>query len=323
MYDPQNPSTNGALSLPGIQREKWAWNKNKAKKMEDLIDSIMHNYPIPCIIVNQVGVMTYKLYDGRHRVETFCRYKNDEFTWNGAKYSELTEEDRRSFDERTIPVLITRDATPEQLAEAFVRVNAGSPLKDSDLCWAYRHESLVETTINMVCGNRRLAAALGNVDMNNRKQLANWVGLAFGLSSWNAGNITSSFVRIQDSINTADVVNVELGIETLCELYERANRKYPTDVKTKRTYAKIGYITAFFLAEWFESPCEETTEFWVDVIGRTRGNQSYAMKAALKTSGAQNLNNKKIVTVLEQVHDYIDRNIIPAANGTESDDDSI
>jgi hypothetical protein len=321
MYNPSD-AFQGALSLPGIQRDKWAWTKNKAKKMETLIDSIMHNYPIPCIIVNQVGVMTYKLYDGRHRVETFWRYKNDEFTWKGAKYSELSEDDRRSFDERTIPVLITRDATADQLAEAFVRVNAGSPLKDSDLCWAYRHEELIRNTIDTVCGSRRLSSALGGLDMNNRTQLSNWVGLALGMSTQNAGNITGSFVRIQDYLDVWDMGNVQRGITVLCELYERANRDYPTDSKTMKAYGKIGYINAFFLAEWFESPCEETMDFWVDVIGRTRGARSFSMKNALKTTGAQNLNSKKIATVLEQVHDYIDRNIIPVGNGTESDDES-
>jgi hypothetical protein len=320
MYDPSNPE-NGTLSLARIQRA-WAWNKNKAKKEEKLIDSVMHNFPIPSMIVNQVGTTLFILYDGRHRVETYHRFKHDEFTWKGKKYSELCAEDQRAFDDRSVSVLITRGATDAQLAEAFVRVNAGISLKPSDLCWAYRHENLIDAAINVICSNTRLSDAFGGLNLNKRNMLANWVGLAFGLTTMNAGNITCSFDRIQWHIHVANIKNIEKGVVALCELYERANALYPVDATTLKTYSKVGYINAFFIHEWIRyEGAQEIVDFWVGVIGETRGANYKKAKASLKTSGAQNLNSKKIAVVLSQIHEYIDYGRVPVANGDESESD--
>ena len=70
------------LRVPKYQR-KWSWKgANGMKKMYQLIDSLLHKYPVPPIILNQYsdGDRTcYDIYDGRHRCETVWRFVNNKF----------------------------------------------------------------------------------------------------------------------------------------------------------------------------------------------------------------------------------------------------
>lgn len=308
-----NPDTlSGALFLPDSQR-LWVKKWDHQSKKEKLIDSVMHNYPIPTIILNEIDGRRYELHDGRHRVHVLYLYRTNQFKWRGSYYKDLVPEDRRAFDERSIMVLIMRNATPDQLAEAFVRVNEGAPLKDYDFCWTYRKtHPIVVATRELVCSSKRLQAVFGNIDLNERSHLANWCGLTVGMSTYNAGNISSSWYKIAPFTEPVNVSNVSKCLNTLCALYEIANVRYPCNQKTLKKYAKNGYINAFFLADWMDTGSDGERviilEKWVDIIGKTRSVEKNAMNSALKTTGAQNLNHEKIVQVLAQVNRYLETN---------------
>lgn len=151
----------------------------------------MHNYPIPGFIINQTPDGRFAIYDGRHRIETATRFRNNEFKWKGLKYDDLTDDDKRVFDEHVITVFLMRNANSNQLADAFIRVNAGSPLKDYDLFWANRTSPLVTEAIR-VANNEDLSYSWGGINITDRKKLHILVGLVFGLSSGIPGNFTTS-----------------------------------------------------------------------------------------------------------------------------------
>lgn len=298
----------GDIYVPESQRD-WSWNRSRGvAKMECLVDSVMHGYPIPSIILNRRRDRRFEVYDGRHRIETLCKYRNDEFKWSGALYSELCDSDKAKFDERTLPVTVTIEASQEKLAEVFLRLNAGVVLTDSDKLWARRATPIVDATRRLVLNSERLSAALGGIDLNNRKDLANWVAIVAGVATGNTGYMSTSYQRLYEILYTeVDDAAVTTAIDALCDVLEQANDRFPATNTEKKRLKKVGRFAAFFLTEFLASPSAGVVAKWVDVIGRLRGNDQVRaeMTAALTTTGAQNLTAGKIAKVLESVNAYL------------------
>jgi len=218
----------------------------------------------------------------------------------------------------------------DQLADIFIRLNSGKQLTDSDMLWAYRDAKVMRGVRRLILENQRLCAVLGNLDMNYRPDLANWTAYYCGLGTNNSGNFTTSYIRISQMRKEAlqselEEEAVRKGIDALCSLYERANKDYPMNDKDLRKYKKIGFVNAFFLAEWMEADSDrknEAIQKWNSIIGRLRGDEETAtrMRYALHTTGAQNLTTKRIETVLVQINNYLENNEVIEVD--ESDEDS-
>lgn len=322
-----HPENTGTIVVPEDQRE-WAWkHKRGLKKQLMLVDSVFYGFPIPSIILNKKTRTHMEIYDGRHRIETLWKFYNDRLRWEGKLFSELCADDKRIFEERTLPVTITNNASNDQLADMFIRLNSGAPLKDYDLLWARRESRLVNATRRIVCRNARLSAALGGQDLAYRNDLGNWVAFVAGLSTWNAGNMSTSFVRLSGDSGLGlnlevDEDQVRSGIDAFCDLLETANTAFPALVKEKKALKKVGKLAAFFLHEWMESEDRPTIrDKWVQIIGRLRGDAALRipMTAALSTKGAQNLTAARISETLAQVNAYLADGI--AAPGLVDEDE--
>jgi hypothetical protein len=328
------------ITVPESQRV-WSWNGPTGKtKMVNLIDSVMKSYAIPNCILFRTGLNTFEVYDGQHRFKTFQMYANDEFAWDGRRYSELTTEEKRRFESVEIPVTIISDATITDLVEMFIRMNQGAPLKDYDMYWANRQKSFVQATERLIVNNARLAACLSltEKEMKSRKDLSNWVGLLNGITTADAGNITTSYIRVcnengLDRIVDDNAVNADLN--ALCELLETANGRYPkTDDKKEQKkmktemqkLKKVGKLIAYFFHDWFTSNRDRKIIVkWVFIIEKLRSDskeEREAMQGALSTSGAQNLNANKVKKVLDQVNDYLKNNTKYTVAEDDSDDES-
>jgi hypothetical protein len=180
-----------------------------------------------------------------------------------------------------------------------------------------------------VCSNQRLSSALGGVDLTYRNDLANWTAVVAGLSTWNSGNMTTSYLRLSgdkglglDMVINEDRVND--GINALCNLLEAANVAYPVLVKEQKKLKKVGKIIAFFLHEWMGTENRDAVHAkWLDIIGRIRGSDDIAkpMLTALRTTGAQNLTTDKISETLAQVATYL-AGAPPTVNNRVFDDES-
>ena len=324
-----NPDNSGSIVIPEGNRN-WAWKAKKGLlKQQKLIDSVFYGFPIPSIILNKKrNSRNLEIYDGRHRVETLWRYFNDKFKWEDHLFSELSVEDQRVFCERTLPATITQNATNEQLADMFIRLNAGVPLKDSDLLWARRDMSLVRQTRELICNNQRLSAALGGLDLNTRTDLANWTALTAGLSTRNAGNMTTSFVRLAGDPGLGlemdvDAAYIRTALNAFCELLEEANAAFPVLQSQQRKLKKVGKVAAFYFSEWMAAEDKAPIQAkWLSIVGRLRngGDVAKAMSAALSTTGAQNLTTTKISETLEQVNAYL-AGVLPVVVLDIDDDD--
>jgi hypothetical protein len=325
------PDNTGTIVVPDDQRE-WAWKYTRGlAKQRMLIDSVFYGFPIPSLILNKKSRTHMEVYDGRHRIETLWRFYNNRFKWNDRFYSELCEDDKRIFRERAIPATITQNATNEQLADMFIRLNAGAPLKDYDLFWARRTSSLVSATRRLVCRNARLSAALGGLDLNYRPDLNNWIAFVAGLSSWNAGNMTTSFVRASGDRQLGLGMEIHeerviAGINAFCDLLEAANTAFPVLAKEQKTLKNVGKIAAFFFHEWMDAAEEDRPNVhvkWLSIIERLRGDAvtKKQMSAALGTTGARNLTTDRIKETIVQVNAYLAGENVALADDLDEDGD--
>jgi hypothetical protein len=324
----ENPEGEGDLCLPPSQRG-WAWKNARGKKKQImLIDSVMNNIPIPTCILNRQNHRKFHVYDGRHRFQTFYEYANDGFEWDGRKYSQLTDDEKQTFDEREIPVTIVSNISMEQLCDMFIRVNSGASLKDYDLFWANMDRPLMQSVRNIILSNTRLADCFGlsAEELNRREDLGNWVSLMCGLATRKSTNISTSYIRISDSgeINLdteVDEAIVREGLDVVCRMYEAANTKYHAEKKEKKQLKKVAKLTAFFLHDWFAMG-EPAINKWVDVIGKLRSAETKThMSLSLSTVGAQNLTNTKVTTVMRQVNHYLETGRVLYPGTTVDDDD--
>lgn len=326
-----HPDNTGVIVRPEGQRllaPSWSLSTKKGRaKQANLIDSVFYGYAIPSILLNRRrSLRLFEVYDGRHRLETLWNFHNNKLKWNNHLFSELSDDDQRVFMERSIPVTITDGATNVQLAELFIRVNAGVPLRDSDLLWANRDSALVRSALNIIENHPRLSVALGSLSLTSRSDLANWVAYVAGLSTQNAGNMTTSYVRLSSDpgLGLDHAVNeplVRAGLDAYVRLLEAANADFPAFAAEKKKYKKIGRVAAFFFAEWMPAVDKEVIhEKWLGIIGRLRGpvDDAAAMSAALRTTGAQNLTSAKVEQVLQQVNDFLAG--LPVEVGEDGDD---
>ena len=329
----EHPSGDGRLYLPRHQRE-WSWTHKKGlKKMRQFIDSVLHNYPIPTVILNAIddGIRErWQIYDGRHRIETLWRFVNNKFciiSGDGTEvyYRDLSDGDRMRFNDRQIPVATTTAASPAQLAEVFIRLNSGKSLSQADYCWACRDMPLIQTTMEILVANKeRFAPLFGGVDITHRKNLPDWVGVMAGITTGNAAYMTTSFERLQEYLDTpVDVVRATAAMDALFELYTRANATAPSSDTHLKRYQKLGHINAFFFDTWLTTDPVMTITNWVRVIAHIRTTPTGIL--LITVTGAQNLNSEKLASVQTKVTAWLTTGASPVTDGSsidDSDDDS-
>jgi hypothetical protein len=318
------PCGSGRLYLPKHQR-LWSWkNKKGLAKQRSFIDSILHNYPIPAIILNRIDDGSrerWQIYDGRHRVETLRRYKNNDFSLTVGEaevfYKDLSPSDRACFDQRTIPTIIMDSASPAQLAEVFMRLNAGKSLSQADYCHANQDTPLVSGTQRILEANKERFRPLFGTDITRRDSMPDWVGLCLGLSTQNAGNMTTSFERHQAYLDLElDLEKVRAGFDALFTLYTEVEALTTTMPRDLKRYERVGFINAFFLADWLLDPVS-AIQNWITVVThiRTTGDRSM-----VSIGGAQNLTTAKIDAVLTKVHGWLAGELVDS-DYEDSDED--
>lgn len=329
---PHNSDGGGRLFLPLHQR-LWSWKGPQGlAKMRRFIDTVIHNYPVPAIILNSHddGMRErWQVYDGRHRIETLLLFTTNKF---GIKigetevfYKDLSPSDRATFDNRLILVVITNNATFAQLAEVFIRLNSGKALTNADYCHASRNSTLIRGTIDLLTPyTERFRTLFGGGEILGRKNLPDCVGIVLGLTLRMPGHMTTSFIRVQEYLDV-DVIpaNVLPALDALVELYTRANAASVLSAKDLRRYSKLGLINAFFLADWMKLPTEKTISDWLRVILHIRNENDDSL---VRVSGAQNLNDKKISVVLDNVHTWLATGdvvpVLPSESDEETDDEA-
>lgn len=335
----EHPEGTGRLYLTHLQR-LWSWrNKDGLKRMRNFIDSVLHNYPIPTIILTDAddGVRSrWEIYDGRHRVETLWRFVNDRFSiilddGREVHYSDMSAADKALFNERQIPVVIVRNATPTQLGQVFIRLNSGKTLTHADKCWACRETPFIADTMAILAANKeRFSGLFGGADITHRKRLPDWVGLFAGIVTGDAANMTTSFERIESTTIAEGgplLLDTHLpaaaateALDALDCLYRHANTVAIVSPGELKPYQKLGFINAFFFDTWLTADNKgKAITNWVAVIKHIRTTFN---REIITVSGAQNLNHAKLAIVREKVRIWLETGHTPVATHDAASEDT-
>ena len=114
--------------------------------------------------------------------------------------------------------------------------------------------------------------------------------------------MTTSFERLQAYLDhELDLDRVNAGFDALFNLYTDVGTMTTTLPRDLKRYERVGFINAFFLAEWFKDQ-DAAISNWTTVIThiRTTGDRSMVTIA-----GAQNLTTAKIEAVMSKVHGWL------------------
>lgn len=122
----------GKLDMTPSYQRNAVWTE---RQKSFLIDSILNGFPIPEIYIKEEidenGDSKHIIVDGQQRLRAVLEYLNDSYginiqdspMFNGAKFSELTPDQKRTFFKYPFIVRIIPDISDEEIREIFKRLN--------------------------------------------------------------------------------------------------------------------------------------------------------------------------------------------------------
>ena len=121
----------GQIQTPEFQRKE-VWDQTQRS---EFIESLLLNYPVPPLFLNQLRTGEYMVVDGLQRSSTLFRYFNNEFelsnlnvlhSLNGSKFSELSPDIQSRLEDRKITCYVIKPSVPMTVVyEIFARINRG------------------------------------------------------------------------------------------------------------------------------------------------------------------------------------------------------
>lgn len=91
------------------------------------IEAVLNNLPCPPIFTARLNGCEV-VYDGLQRTTALKEYCDNKFAVNGKYYCDLSDEERKIFEEYELYINFAGDVTAEQLAQLFLNLNNGSTL---------------------------------------------------------------------------------------------------------------------------------------------------------------------------------------------------
>lgn len=116
---------------PDFQRNQ-VWSREQQSKF---IESIILNFPLPPIYLNETTESTYIVIDGLQRSTALKQFYKNEFAlkgieavpkYNGSKFDDLPESLQSKFEDKKLTVFILKPSTPMVVIyDLFNRINTG------------------------------------------------------------------------------------------------------------------------------------------------------------------------------------------------------
>jgi hypothetical protein len=315
------------------------WNPEKG---ENLVDSVMNNYPIHTIMLSRYP-SHFDIEDGQTRMSVLQNYLKGQFTWNEMRYNELSVAQQTAFNtyETRVEILENMGETEEefdrQIREIFARLNSGKPLTGNDKYHLYVTSSPVLCTIMQIKETAefkpKFRKYIGGIGTGKtRKQLSDMVGAVLPL-------VLTSEIRT-DCINTSYERNhcylkspiTEIGIENVKAFFRfyfaLLDEGLPIDMKRCDKFGKLSGILGLLVYSWVTDR-ENTTSIhrprWLRYV--TEGLNKDYNKMVFQSLGAGDARNlvassirKRVECILaERIVELNEMAVLNAQNETSSE----
>jgi hypothetical protein len=117
---------------PDYQRD-YVWSQ---EDKENLIDSIFNNRDIGkfvfVILDYEENKPAYEILDGKQRVNALREFYEDKLLYKGLKFSELSNLDRRRFEDYGVSVCEVKDSNLKQKLNIFYQINISGKVMDNE-----------------------------------------------------------------------------------------------------------------------------------------------------------------------------------------------
>ena len=294
------------VRVPEHQRD-YVW---KAPKQEALIRSVFHGYPIPSLILTEDYRNRHSVQDGQQRLQTLWRYYNDQFSYGGKFFKDLTEAEKKVFLDYTIPVTDITGATEDEELDIYDLLNQGVALNDGEKLWNRRSKPLVALAIQLLLTRGEGLSALASdawgayLDKDTRhSNLANAVAYVAG-AAYGSEHITTSYMKLSHMLEHCKVTGgaikaineerVKARLTTLLNIYKSADAIQPCrHIGKKKAQWKIGLYSAYILhsiifAEGDPELLERLTGAWVTFLRMVRTGKTSVENFLKKDGGKAN-----------------------------------
>lgn len=123
--------TSQKLNYSAYFQRQYVWRE---KDKEELIDTIINGYPIPAIFLCEASTdltavkKTYNVLDGRQRLESIFSFINNEFSYKGKKFGEMSQEEKSIITNYSIAIvqMYISPSEVDKIKEIFKRLNKNS-----------------------------------------------------------------------------------------------------------------------------------------------------------------------------------------------------
>lgn len=231
------------ILVPSHQRE-YCWDE---ALQSNFVLSILRGYPIPSMLMSKErGQANPSIEDGRQRITTAMRFRDNLFAVEGKRYRDLTEIQRERFDDYKVLTITFSGATLEERIEIFDWFNSGKKLTSGEHCHNQASTPLVslakELFMTLGTGVHDRAVRIWGVrgeapgseeatKDKGRRWLINAVALCMGLL-YGPENVNKNYKHIKKGYMTSPISpqrreGVLSDLNRILEIYEAVELQQP------------------------------------------------------------------------------------------------
>lgn len=297
------------FELP-VQRREGIW---KPAEKSLFIDSILRNYPIyPALINKHSDTEKMDVVDFKQRFTTLRDFCNDKFKLSaslkpidingtiyeiaGKKFSALDDEVKDEFNKRQLSLLIMTDATPEEIADIFSRINMGHQLTPGQMRSAYESDA-VRASVYEIADYAFIANSVGKakIKSNGDRDLVRQTlmlienGNGFELNSFRKDDM-KKFIEYYNGALESDETKASVIERTniLKNALVKLNERYPDGLKSN--LSSVPMIIYGLYKTIKDHKSTEAYFNWLDAfIPDLVNNEEYMQYCKVGTAGKDNV----------------------------------
>lgn len=263
---------------PDFQRNQ-VW---KPKQKSKFIESIILNFPLPPIYLNETKETTYIVIDGLQRSTALTQFYSGELEltglealpkYNGNKFKDLSETLQSKFENKKLTVFILKPSTPMVVIyDLFNRINTGGTQLNRqevrNCIFIGKSTQLLKELAEQDHFKRAINGGVKDTRMKDREVVLRYVAFRwFDYHSEYTGDMSDFVETAMKKINKSDDNNIEKikkdfqrVMEWSFKIWKKSNFRIPTDLTR-------GTINTAIL----ESVCNYLSSKSDDFIERNKG----------------------------------------------------
>lgn len=237
---------------PDFQRNQVWTNIQKSK----FIESILLNFPLPPIYLNETKKSTYIVIDGLQRSITLTEFYHGSLKleglealpkYNGLYFKSLSEALQSKFENKKLTIFVLKPSTPMVVIyDLFNRINTGGTQLNRqevrNCIFIGKSTRLLKELSEKTCFKKAISGGVSDKRMKDREVILRYIAFRwFNYKDEYSGNMSEYIESVMKKINKMEddeiqkiVVDFERVMQQSFSIWKNANFRIPTQ-KTRGT----------------------------------------------------------------------------------------